>query len=75
MQKAHRLTKLWIRTLKMIFRVVPYWTTAWAFLLTVRGLLPAATVYLTKLTIDTFIAARDNLALIETALFLPRVLG
>jgi ATP-binding cassette, subfamily B, bacterial len=64
-----------VRTLKMIFGVVPYWTSVWACLLIVLGLLPAATVYLTKLTIESFVAAGNNLSVLNTSLFLAAAVG
>src|ERR1051325_784516 len=46
------------RALKMIWRVAPGWTTAWALILIVQGLLPAALVYLTKLVVDGVVATQ-----------------
>ena len=66
---------MWVRTLKVIFGVVPYWTSVWACLLIVLGLLPAATVYLTKLTIESFVAAGNNLSVLNTSLFLAAAVG
>jgi len=40
------------RALGLVWRVARPWTIAWAVLLIVQGLLPAATVYLTKLVVD-----------------------
>lgn len=45
------------RTLHLIWRAARGWTLAWAILLVVQGLLPAATVYLTRLLVDSLVAA------------------
>jgi ATP-binding cassette, subfamily B, bacterial len=51
---------LWRRTLGLVWRAVPRLTVAWGLLLVVQGLLPGATVYLTKLTINSFIVAYNS---------------
>ena len=43
------------RTLCLIWAAAPRWTMAWASLLVVQGLLPAATVSLTKLLVDSLV--------------------
>ncbi|HET6972769.1 MAG TPA: ABC transporter ATP-binding protein [Pyrinomonadaceae bacterium] len=48
------------RALKLVWEVARPWTTAWIALLIVQGLLPAATVYLTKLVVDGVVAALRN---------------
>lgn len=40
------------QTLRLIWTAAPAWTLAWACLLVIQGLLPAATVYLTRLLVD-----------------------
>src|SRR3954453_13160729 len=40
------------RALKLVWAVARPWTTVWIVLLIVKGLLPAAIVYLTKLVVD-----------------------
>ena len=62
--------RLWARTLKLIGAVVPYWTATWIVLLVIQGMIPAVTVYLTKLTIDSFVAVRNDLSLVNDAIFL-----
>ncbi len=52
--------RLWQRTLGLIWSAVPRLTMAWGFLLVVQGVLPGVTVYLTKLTIDSFIDANRS---------------
>src|SRR5882672_4352626 len=47
----------WPRTLQLIWVAAPRWTMAWAILLVVQGVLPAASVYLTKLLVDSLLAA------------------
>jgi ATP-binding cassette subfamily B protein len=48
------------RALKLVWAVARPWTTAWIVLLIVQGLLPAATVYLTKLVVDGVVVALRN---------------
>jgi ATP-binding cassette, subfamily B, bacterial len=48
------------RALKLVWAVSRPWTTAWIALLIVQGLLPAATVYLTKLVVDGVVVALRN---------------
>jgi ATP-binding cassette, subfamily B, bacterial len=45
------------RTLHLIWTAARGWTLAWVILLVVQGLLPAATVYLTGLLVDSLVAA------------------
>ncbi|MGE3169133.1 MAG: ABC transporter ATP-binding protein [Pyrinomonadaceae bacterium] len=48
---------LWRRAFRMIWDAVPLQTTLWGGLILVQGILPGLTVYLTKLTIDSFMIA------------------
>jgi ATP-binding cassette subfamily B protein len=45
------------RAVALVWEVARPWTVAWIVLLIVQGLLPAATVYLTKLVVDGIVAA------------------
>jgi len=45
------------QTLRLIWAAARGWTLAWAILLVVQGLLPAAAVYLTRLLVDNLAAA------------------
>lgn len=45
------------RALGLVWRVARPWTIAWVVLLIVQGVLPAATVYLTKLVVDGVVRA------------------
>ena len=45
------------RALQLVWAVARPWTTAWIALLIVQGLLPAGTVYLTKLVVDAVVVA------------------
>lgn len=45
------------QTLRLIWASTQGWTLVWAILLIVQGLLPVATVYLTKLLVDSLVAA------------------
>jgi ATP-binding cassette subfamily B protein len=48
------------RALKLVWAVARPWTTTWIVLLIIQGLLPAATVYLTKLVVDGVVVAVRN---------------
>lgn len=45
------------QTWRLIWAAAGRWTLVWAILLIVQGLLPAATVYITKLLVDNLVAA------------------
>ena len=45
------------RTLGLMWHVAKPWTVAWILLLVVEGVLPAASVYLTKLVVDGVVSA------------------
>src|ERR1041385_3227855 len=45
------------RAFGLVWRVAKPWSIAWVALLVVQGLLPAATVYLTKLVVDRVVYA------------------
>lgn len=45
------------QTLSLIWTAARAWTLAWAILLIFRGLLPAATIYLTRSLVDSLVAA------------------
>jgi ATP-binding cassette subfamily B protein len=47
------------RALCLIWAAAPGWTLAWIILLIVQGVLPTATVYLTKLLVDSLVVAVD----------------
>lgn len=46
-----------MQTLRLIWETAPTLTLIWAILLLIQGLLPGATVYLTKLLVDALVAA------------------
>ena len=48
------------RALALVWEVARPWTAAWIVLLIVQGLLPAATVYLTKLVVDGVVNAVNS---------------
>ena len=48
------------RALGLMWQVARQWTIAWVVLLIVQGLLPAVTVYLTKLVVDGVVVALKN---------------
>ncbi|HEY9875195.1 MAG TPA: ABC transporter ATP-binding protein [Candidatus Obscuribacterales bacterium] len=45
------------RAFDLVWAAAPKWTVAWVILLIVQGILPAATVYLTKVVVDSLVAA------------------
>jgi len=47
------------RTWRLIWAAAPGWTLAWIILLVAQGVLPAATVYLTKLLVDSLVVTID----------------
>jgi ATP-binding cassette subfamily B protein len=49
--------QFWPRTLRLIWAAAPRWTLAWAILLCVQGVLPAAVIYLSKLVVDSLVIA------------------
>jgi len=53
---------LWRRSLSLILNSVPGYTAVWGVLLIIQGLLPGATVYTSKLAIDSFVAAKNSRA-------------
>ncbi len=47
------------RVLRMVWTAARGWTSAWAILLIIQGLLPAATVTLTRSLVDSLVGAMD----------------
>ena len=50
----------WPRTLRLVRKAAPGWTIAWAILLVIQGLLPAALVYLMKVMVDALVGAKNS---------------
>ncbi len=48
------------KTLRLVWTAARGWTSAWAGLLLLQGLLPAATVYLTRLLVDGLVKALNS---------------
>jgi len=48
------------RALALVWQVARPWTISWVILLIVQGLLPAATVYLTKMVVDGVVVSLRN---------------
>ncbi len=46
-----------LQTLHLVWNAARGWTAAWAVLLVLQGLLPVVTVYLTRLLVDSLVAA------------------
>lgn len=66
---------LWKRTLILICSVIPWWTTVWITLLIVQGLIPGATVYLSKLSIESIIATRADLTNLNNTFLILALTG
>ena len=49
-----------IRAFRLVWHAAPRWTTLWLVLLIIQGLLPVATVYLTKYLVDSLVALIDG---------------
>lgn len=48
------------RTLRLVWSAARHWTTTWAVLSIAEGLLPVATVYLTKSIVDSLVSASST---------------
>jgi ATP-binding cassette, subfamily B, bacterial len=46
-----------LRALRLVWAAAPHWTLGWASLLLVQGLLPVATVYLTRTLVDQLVVS------------------
>src|SRR6185503_16557532 len=57
LKEVRRQLSYWPRTLRLIWQGAPKWTSAWAVLLVIQGILPALSVYLTKLLVDHLVLA------------------
>ena len=51
-----------LRALGLVWHASPAWTAVWALLLVIQGLLPVATVYLTRALVDELVAVVDAAA-------------
>lgn len=60
LQNLLKQSRLWRRNFGLIWASVPGYTTVWGILLIVQGLLPGATVYISKLAIDSFVVAKNS---------------
>ena len=60
LQRAAGLTAFWPRTFLLVWTAAPRWTLAWFALLIMQGLLPIATVYLSKHVVDSLVAAMSG---------------
>ncbi|MBX7060230.1 MAG: ABC transporter ATP-binding protein/permease [Pyrinomonadaceae bacterium] len=65
MKNLHSQGRLWERSFSLIWSSVPGYTAAWAILLIVQGLLPGATVYFSKLAIDSFVASKNSRSFVD----------
>lgn len=58
-KRLHQAIELWPsvkRALRIVWEAAPKWTVLWLLLLVIQGLLPVATVYLTKYLVDSLVA-------------------
>jgi len=65
LKNLHSQGRLWERSFSLIWSSVPGYTAAWAILLIVQGLLPGATVYFSKLAIDSFVASKNSRSFVD----------
>jgi ATP-binding cassette, subfamily B, bacterial len=47
----------WLRTMRLVWAAAPRWTSVWMILLIVQGAVPAASLYLIKLMVDSLLKA------------------
>ncbi len=81
LSQLQHLPRVW----RLVWGAARYWTLAWAALLVVQGLLPVATVYLTRRLVDGLAAALGapavwaevlpTLLLLAAIMLLTRILG
>lgn len=60
LRRAASLLPFLPRTLRLVWRASPRWTAAWGVLLIVQGVLPAATVLLTRDLVDSLAQVVDS---------------
>ena len=48
------------QALGLVWSASRHWTVVWAVLLVLQGALPVATVYLTRMVVDSLVAATTN---------------
>lgn len=58
--KRFRFLHMWRRALTIVWSAAPGFTAVWAVFLLVQGALPVAIVYLTKVAIDSVVAANTS---------------
>jgi ATP-binding cassette, subfamily B, bacterial len=49
----------WPRAFRLIWAAAPGWTVIWASLLALQGVLPAVSIYMTKMAVDSLVAAKN----------------
>ncbi len=57
MQRFRAQARFLPRTFRLVWSAARHWLTAWALLTVAEGLLPVATVYLTKLVVDSLVTS------------------
>ncbi len=71
-----RMLELWpyvVRALKLVWKGAPGWTAVWIVLLVIGGLLPVASVYLTKYLVNSLVLLVDTG--LESATLRPALLA
>ena len=59
----------------LVWAAARRWTVAWAVMLVLQGLLPVATVYLTRTLVDTLVAALDSASSLRPTLILVALMA
>lgn len=59
-QSALALWPSLMRAFRLVWHAAPRWTIVWLILLVIQGLLPVATVYLTKFLVNSLVALIDG---------------
>lgn len=60
-KKGFFYLKYWKRAFALVWKAAPSYTIGWGLLLILQGLLPAATVFLTRFVIDGIVEARNDI--------------
>lgn len=77
-KRAFTYFSYWKRAFYLVWDAAPGYTTGWAIALLFQGLIPVATVYITKHLIDSIVAAKDSggdWSLVSNAVFYLVAMG
>lgn len=67
-----------VRSIKLVWQATPVWTAGWLLLLIVQGVLPAASVYLTRALVNSIVLAIEsngNAEAVRASLVLAGLMG